>query len=36
MEEIIFLSSIATFFSVALIWCFTPRGKKWRRDNGLL
>ena len=36
MGEIIFLSSIAIFFSIALIWFFTPWGKKWRRDGGLL
>ena len=36
MEEIIFLSSIAIIFLIALIWCFTPWGKKWRRDAELL
>ena len=36
MEEIIFLSIIALILSIALIWCFTPWGKKWRRANGIL
>jgi len=36
MEEIIFLSSIATICTIGLVWLFSPWGKKWRRDSGML
>jgi hypothetical protein len=36
MEAIFVLSIISIPCLVFLIYCITPRGKKWRRDNGML
>ena len=36
MEAIFVLSFITIPCLVFLFFCITPRGKKWRRANGLL
>ena len=36
MEAIFVLLVITIPCLVALAWCFTPWGKKWRRANDLL
>ena len=36
MEAIFVMSIIIIPCSVFIIWSFTPQGKKWRRDNGML
>ena len=36
MEAIFVMSIIGIPCLVFIIYCFTPHGKRWRRNNGML